>query len=192
MNLGATAEDYLQIALDAAANGAGYANALDELPVPIYVTDAEGLVTYWNRACMDFAGRTPRLGSDRWCVSWQLFTTSGDRLPHDQCPMAEAIREQKPIRDNIAIARRPDGSLTAFRPYPTPLFDDDGSLKGAVNLLLDITDEQSVALRDQASRCRRLAQTSTDREITQMLEGMARGFDQTAAALRGEVATLQL
>ena len=51
---------------------------LDELPAPIYTTDAEGAVTYWNRACVDFAGRVPELGRDRWCVTWQLYTTSGE------------------------------------------------------------------------------------------------------------------
>ena len=75
--------------------------------------------------------------------------------------------EQRPIRDAIAIAERPDGSRVAFRPYPTPLFDEDGELTGAVNMLIDVTEEQSEALHEQAERCRRLADALYSRESSE-------------------------
>lgn len=175
-------EQLLDTALNALAAGPNY-SILDELPAPVYTTDSEGLVTYWNRACVDFAGREPVLGQDRWCVTWHLYTTAGDPLPHDQCPMAEAIREQRPIRDVVAIAERPDGSRAAFTPYPTPLFDEAGQLTGAVNMLIDVTEEQSEALQRQAEHCRRLADAMCDREATNVLTGMADGFERTARNL---------
>ena len=153
---------------------------LDELPVPIYTTDANGGVTYWNRACVDFAGREPELGQDRWCVTWQLYTTTGEPLRHEDCPVAQTIRQQRPIRDAISIAERPDGSRVAFRPYPTPLFDQSGAFIGAVNMLIDVTDEQSEALHEQADRCRRLANATYDRETSKVLGDMATGYDKTA------------
>ena len=173
-----TPESYLDSALAALASECQA--VLDELPVPIYTTDASGAVTYWNRACVDFAGREPQLGKDRWCVTWHLYTTTGEALAHDKCPMAKAIREERAIRDAIAIAERPDGSRVAFRPYPTPLFNNDGSLKGAVNMLIDVSDEQSHALHDQAERCRRLADATYDRQTSKVLGDMADGFDRTA------------
>src|SRR6476469_9285740 len=127
------AERHLDTALTALSTAADPYAVLSQLPVPIYLTDAEGAVTYWNQACIDFAGRVPQLGEDRWCVTWRLYTTTGERLPHDQCPMAEAIRDQREVRGKIAIAMRPDGSRRAFLPYPTPLLDQKGGLKGAVN-----------------------------------------------------------
>src|SRR3712207_7069326 len=60
-------------------------------------------LSYWNRACVEFAGREPRLGEDRWCVTWKIYTTSGDPLPHHKCPMAQAIRERREIRGAVAI-----------------------------------------------------------------------------------------
>jgi PAS domain S-box-containing protein len=160
---------------------------LDALPVPVYTTDADGAVTYWNRACVEFAGREPKLGRDRWCVTWQLFTLTGDHLPHDQCPMADAIKQQRVVRGSVAIAMRPDGSRRAFRPYPTPLFDSDGALSGAVNLLIDVTEEQSGQLHEQADRCRRLAGATYDRETASALERMAEDFDRAAAELRAQL-----
>jgi PAS domain-containing protein len=55
--------------------------ALDELPAAIYVTDADGVITYYNPACIAFAGRVPKLGQDRWCVTWKLYTEDGTFLP---------------------------------------------------------------------------------------------------------------
>ncbi|HEY1142641.1 MAG TPA: PAS domain-containing protein [Sphingomicrobium sp.] len=179
-------EELLNIALSAFENGTGYAAALDRLPVPIYSTDSEGRVTYWNQACVDFAGREPQLGHDRWCVLWQLHTTAGEPLPHVNGPMAKAIKQQRPIRNEVAIALRPDGSRAAFRAYPTPLFDEQGGLTGAINMLIDISEEQAGALTDQAARCRRLARATNDQTASDILRSMASGYEQTADALRNE------
>jgi PAS domain S-box-containing protein len=176
-------EDFLDAALGALSGDGDNRCVLDELPVPVYTTDTQGAVTYWNRACVDFAGREPRLGHDRWCVTWQLYTTAGDRLAHEDCPMAQAIRDQRPVRDSIAIALRPDGSRVAFRPYPTPLFDSAGEFSGAVNMLIDVTDEQVSVLREQAERCRRLARALYSRESMTVLTKMAEGFENTAERL---------
>ena len=148
------------------------------------MTDTDGAVTYWNRACVEFAGREPELGQDRWCVTWKIYTTTGEFLPHDQCPMAQAIRQQEVIRGVVAIAERPDGSRVAFKPYPTPLFDECGRLTGAVNMLIDVTDEQAETLHEQAKRCRRLAGALYSRESLTVLTRMADGFEQTAEELQ--------
>jgi PAS domain S-box-containing protein len=177
-------EQILDAALNALSTTPDWRCVLDELPVPIYTTDADGAVTYWNRACVDFAGREPQLGRDRWCVTWKIYTMNGDFMPHDECPMAQAIQQQRMIRDTVAIAERPDGSRVAFRPYPTPLFDESGSMTGAVNMLIDVTEEQGEMLHEQAERCRRLANALYSRESNIVLEQMAEGFERTAAELK--------
>jgi PAS domain S-box-containing protein len=173
-------EAVLDTALNALSTRPDWRTILDELPAPIYVTNTDGAVTYWNQACIALAGRVPQLGKDRWCVTWKIYTTTGEFMPHDECPMAQAIHEQRVIRDSVAIAERPDGTRVAFRPYPTPLFDASGELTGAVNMLIDVTDEQSEALHEQAERCRRLADATYDRETSKVLGDMAEGFDRTA------------
>ena len=135
------AETVLRAAVTAVQQGGWeLRQTLDTLPVPIYVTDPDGVVTYFNRACVGFAGRTPRLGQDRWCITWKLYTEDGDLLPHADCPMAVAIQQRRPVRGVEAIAERPDGGRASFLPYPTPLFDGDGNLTSAVNVLIDVTD----------------------------------------------------
>jgi PAS domain-containing protein len=50
-------EQILDDALSALSAGDDWRAVLDALPAPIYTTDAEGAVTYWNSACVEFAGR---------------------------------------------------------------------------------------------------------------------------------------
>jgi len=176
-------DQILDSALDALSNAPDWRPVLDELPAPIYTTDGEGGVTYWNKACVELAGRQPQLGQDRWCVTWKIYTTTGDFMPHDQCPMAETIRSHEPVRGKIAIALRPDGSRIAFRPYPTPLFDADGQFSGAINMLIDVSEEQVEALSEQAERCRRLADATFNREMSGILGSMAEEFQRSAEDL---------
>jgi PAS domain S-box-containing protein len=178
-------EDYLDSALTALSSGGVGRLALDALPVPIYTTDPEGEVTYWNHACVEFAGRQPELSKDRWCVTWQLYTMNGDPIKHEDCPMAQAIKERRVVRDAVAIAERPNGSRVAFRPYPTPLFAEDGSFRGAVNMLVDVSEEQAKALRGQAEHCRRLADSTFDATTSRILGDMADSYERIAGQLGG-------
>src|SRR5690348_1460655 len=116
---------------------------LEALPAAIFTTDAEGHVTFYNRAAAELAGREPVLGVDNWCITWRLYRPDGTPLPHDECPMAVALKENRPVRGEEAILERPDGTRIPFLPYPTPLRDASGALVGAVNLLVDISDRHA-------------------------------------------------
>ena len=161
---------------------------LDAIPVPVYVTDCNGALTSCNQACAELAGREPRPGKDRWCVTWRLRSTSDEPLPHNRCPMAVAIKERREVRGEVAIALRPDGGRRAIQPYPTPLFDEEGELVGAVNMLIDVSSEQAKTLAEQAERCRRLAGAISDRYTTEILLSMAQGYERNARALRTPIA----
>ena len=112
------------------------------IPAAIYTTDAQGKITYFNQAAVEFSGRTPVLGSDEWCVTWKLFMPDGTPLPHDQCPMAVALKEGRAVRGAEAVAERPDGTRVPFIPFPTPLRDPSGRITGAINMLVDISERR--------------------------------------------------
>lgn len=115
---------------------------IDVLPAAIYTTDADGRLTHFNPAAVEFSGREPQLGSDQWCVSWKLYRPDGTPLPHDECPMAIALKEGVVISGAEAIAERPDGSRRWFTPFPTPLRNSDGTIIGGINMLVDITERK--------------------------------------------------
>lgn len=180
-----SAEAMVAAALSVAGDEEVLGATLEALDAPIYVTDAKGWVTSFNRACIDFAGRTPVIGRDRWCVTWRLYTQQGDYLPHEQCPMAVAIREGRKVRGAVAVAERPDGTRVMFTPLPTPILDSSGAIIGAVNLLIDLTDaRQADALDAQAERCARLALAVNDRRTVETLTAMASEYSAKAQDLR--------
>ena len=183
----ATADFIVGIALSAARRGNDSLFAsLSRIPAPIYATDRDGWVTFFNESCIDFAGRTPVVGEDRWCVTWKLFLEDGTFLPHDSCPMAIAIKEKRDVRGAVAVAQRPDGTRVLFSPYPTPLLDEEGEVSGAINILIDITDRRQAAdLRAQAERCRHLSMAVRDRQAAETLRLMAEEYDAKALSLGG-------
>jgi PAS domain S-box-containing protein len=127
---------------DSFADEGRFRALLEALPAAVYATDAAGRITYYNEAAIELWGHRPELGKSEWCGSWKLFWPDGSPLPHDQCPMAMALKEKRPIRGVEAIAERPDGTRVPFVPYPTPMLDASGTLIGAVNMLVDITDRK--------------------------------------------------
>jgi PAS domain S-box-containing protein len=115
---------------------------LEAVAAAVYTTDAEGRLTFYNQAAADLWGWRPELGNQHWCGSWKLFWPDGRPLAHADCPMALAIREGRAVRGVEAIAERPDGTRVPFLPFPTPLRDATGRITGALNLLVDITEQK--------------------------------------------------
>jgi PAS domain S-box-containing protein len=121
------------------------------IPAAIYMTDAKGRITFYNEDAAKLWGCRPELGDSKFCGVWKLYWPDGTPVPYDECPMAMALHQRRPIRGTEAIAERPDGTRIPFIPYPTPLFDDCGRLTGAVNMLVDIS-ERKRAEADLAER----------------------------------------
>jgi PAS domain-containing protein len=142
------ADEVLQSAVNLVKRGGSAQRlALDAFPAALYVTDLDGFISYFNPACVGFAGRTPTIGRDRWCVTWKLYTDEGEFLPHDQCPMAVTIRTKHAVRGATAVAERPNGSRINFMPFPTPVVGDHGEMLSAINMMIDVTGGHESRLR---------------------------------------------
>src|SRR6185312_2964870 len=157
---------------------------------------------------IDLAGRTPMLGVDEWCVSWKLFWPDGTPLPHDECPMAIAIKEGRPVRGVEAVAERPDGTRIPFIPYPTPMRDAEGNVVGAINMLVDVSErkqaetQQRVLLNELNHRVKNnmqmlqsllfsAARQSSNEEAGRILEQASGRVSAMAAAQRVLYDTIQ-
>lgn len=112
---------------------------LQGLQVPLYTTDAQGFILSYNKAAATLWGREPEIGKEKWCGSHKIYNTDGLEIPLDKCPMAIAIKEAKSVLPEEIILARPDGSKRSVTAHPQPIFEENGEVVGAVNMLVDIT-----------------------------------------------------
>ena len=54
----------------AAASAPDFRKVVEALPAAVYVTDAEGRITYYNEAAAKLWGHRPSLGDGQCCGSW--------------------------------------------------------------------------------------------------------------------------
>jgi two-component system, chemotaxis family, CheB/CheR fusion protein len=159
---------------------------IEALPAAIYVTDAEGRITYFNDAAATLWGQRPTLGEHQWCGSWKLYWPDGAPMAHNECPMAQTLKTGEAVRGAEAIAERPDGSRIWFTPYPTPLHDAEGTLIGAINMLVDITERKRG--EEAGLRLAAIVESSDDAIVSKNLDGTITSWNRAAERLFGYAA----
>src|SRR5918996_6306708 len=156
---------------------------IDALGVPVYTTDARGRITLFNEEAVELWGRRPTIGKDLWCGSWRIYWPNGEPLPHEECPLAVTLKENRPVRGVEIGVERPDGRRKAILPYPTPLRDADGNLLGAVNALIDVTERKKI--EDAARRLAAIVDSSDDAIVSKDLNGIIRSWNPAAERIFG-------
>ena len=120
-----------------------YRRLVQGLPAALYTCDKDGYITLYNQAAVDLWGRRPEIGKDLWCGSWKIYKKDGvTYLPLDKCPMAVALKTGKKVVGEEIVVEQPNGNRRNILPHPEPIFDSAGNIVGAVNMLIDITEQK--------------------------------------------------
>jgi PAS domain S-box-containing protein len=130
--------------LETAPVGTPFRVLLDLVPAAAYTCDADGRITYFNHHAAALWGRTPRLNDsgDRFCGSHRLLNSAGEPVSHADCWMAKALREARDFAGREITVERPDGSRRHALVHAGPTRAADGTVEGAVNVMLDITGQK--------------------------------------------------
>jgi PAS domain S-box-containing protein len=162
-----------------------YRSLIQNLSAAIYTTDKDGYITMYNEAACELWGRRPEIGKDMWCGSWKIFEPDGiTQVPLNECPMAITLKNKtRTVVNTPFIVERPDGVRRYFIPYPEPIFDLNGNMTGAFNMLMDVTERQSS--EEGNARLAAIVQSSDDAIISKTLEGIVTSWNDSATKLFG-------
>jgi PAS domain S-box-containing protein len=160
-----------------------YQSLLESLPVAIYTCDKNGLITFYNSQAAILWGRSPEIGKELWCGSWKIYSPDGEPLALDECPMAIVLKTGEVMEDCEILIERPDGSKVFVVPHPKPLFDDEGNIVGAVNMLVDVSRKKID--EEKSARLAAIVESSVAAIISKTLEGIITSWNPAAERIFG-------
>ncbi|MHA3787504.1 PAS domain S-box protein [Flavobacterium hauense] len=133
---------------------------LENMPVAMYTCGIDGTITFYNLAAAELWGREPDVGIEKWTGAMKLYSASGDILSKDYHPLATMIAEGKAPEAEELIIERPDGSTVHVMPHLSLIYDANGAIAGAANMLVDITEKRKKETALQLSLAKKIEENS--------------------------------
>src|SRR6476659_2452 len=156
------------------------------LPAAVFCTDKDGLITFYNEKAVGLWGRIPRLNDPtemRFCDPWKIYDAAGVPLLHEECPMSKALHEKKGLHNHEIFIELPGGSRINVMLNIDLLYDNEGKLTGAINVLQDIEKDKSTHL--DLYRLASIIESADDAIITKNTKGVITSWNKGAQKIFG-------
>ncbi len=145
-------EELRQLNLDLHRRIAELQTLLDVLPVGIVVsTDPGGVNMSINPAGLKLLNLPAHSNPSKSAPGGEELPfkvlKDGKEVPSDELPMQYAATHDVAVRDVELDVLRADGTLLNLYEYASPLYDEDGRVRGSLGVLVDITSRKNAERR---------------------------------------------
>jgi PAS domain S-box-containing protein len=150
----------------------------DKVPAMVWMSDSDGVRTYFNHAWLEFTGRTlEQEFGDGW--------TDGihpDDLQRCLESYRSSVKSHLPFKMEYRL-RRADGQFRWVLSHGEPHFSDEAVFQGYVGSCVDITEQK--ASEGLSSRLAAIVQSSDDAIVTKDLNGIIGSWNASAERIFG-------
>ena len=164
-----------------------YRTLFDLVPVAVYTCDANGVIREYNRRAVELWGGEPGQNGEkpRFCgCSYKMYYPDGRYMPHEECPMARALRGEKLKAEDLEIIlERPDGERRNVISAPRIITNIHGKIIGTINSLFDITERKRAEAA--AIRLAAVVRFSHDAVVAKTSNGIITDWNQSAERIFG-------
>ncbi|MBC3916602.1 response regulator [Undibacterium sp. CY18W] len=113
---------------------------LNILPVGVFISDRNGLLTQINQCGEKIWGGTRHVSMDQYAEYVGWWPDSGKRIAASEWALARTMQTGETILNELADIRCFDGTRKTITNNTAPLRDDSGHIVGGLSVNVDVTD----------------------------------------------------